>query len=80
MGRLPWTCDEELPCTPKLAGLCGDDSARIRRLQQEMADSFRALAPLGKAVSSFGSARTPRAVASTGVARPPLAGALTPER
>ena len=57
----PWrpaTCEEELLCSPALAGLSGDDATRIARLDEEMADAFRVLAPIGKAISVFGSART----------------------
>ena len=57
-GRPLPTCDEDLLCTPELWGLSGDDAARIVRLHEEIADAFRALAGIGKAVSIFGSART----------------------
>jgi uncharacterized protein (TIGR00730 family) len=65
----PSTCDEELLCSPALAGLSGDDATRIARLREEMADAFRALAPVGKAVSVFGSARTSSDDATYGLAR-----------
>ena len=36
-----------------------DDEARIRNVTQELRTGFRTLAPVGKAVTVFGSARTP---------------------
>ncbi len=57
----PLTLDEELLAgpDPAMAALVGDDPARITRMQAEMAMGFRTLAGIGKAVSIFGSARTP---------------------
>src|SRR5919198_4869170 len=37
-----------------------DDAARLRRIQAELREGFKKLAHVGKAVSFFGSARTPR--------------------
>jgi uncharacterized protein (TIGR00730 family) len=65
----PSTCDEALLCSPALAGLSGDDATRIARLGEEMADAFHALAPVSKAVSVFGSARTSPDDATYGLAR-----------
>ena len=65
----PATCDEELLCSPALVGLSSDDATRVARLSEEMAGAFRALAPIGKAVSVFGSARTSPDDATYGLAR-----------
>ena len=56
------TADEELLCCPGLAGpaLRGSDPERIERMSAELAEGFTALADVQKAVSIFGSARTPR--------------------
>ncbi len=43
---------------PGPSGLVGDDPARLARMDTEMANGFRALAGIGRAVSVFGSART----------------------
>lgn len=53
------TADEDLLCclpTPS----AGDDAARVDRIRREVALGFRTLAPIGKAVSVFGSARVAR--------------------
>ena len=53
------TADEDLlHCV--LAGSDADDSARVERIRQEIATGFATLAPIGKAVSVFGSARVAR--------------------
>ena len=67
--RRPATCDEELLCSPALPGLSGDDATRIARLREEVAGAFQALAPVGKAVSVFGSARTSPDEPTYGLAR-----------
>ena len=54
----PRTLDEELLCRC-LPLLPEQDPARLRRIQGELAAGFEALAGIGKAVSIFGSARTP---------------------
>lgn len=54
----PRTLDEELLCRC-LPLLPKQDPARLRRIQAELASGFEALADVGKAVSIFGSARTP---------------------
>ena len=59
--RHPTSSDEELleaETTAILSEL--SDEARLDRIHDELADGFRALAHVGKAVSIFGSARTPR--------------------
>jgi uncharacterized protein (TIGR00730 family) len=59
--RHPFSSDEELleaETTAIVSEL--DDAARVRRIQAEIAGGFRALSHIGKAVSIFGSARTPR--------------------
>ena len=55
------TLDEALLAGPaaEVAGLIGDDSIRLVRMDTEMGNGFRALAGVGRAVSVFGSARTP---------------------
>lgn len=68
-GWPPPGCDEELLCSPALAGLRGDDATRIARLRDELAGAFAALASVGRAVSIFGSARTPAADPLYAVAR-----------
>ena len=52
------TVDEELLCRC-LPLLPEQDPARLRRIQAELAAGFEALADVDKAVSIFGSARTP---------------------
>jgi uncharacterized protein (TIGR00730 family) len=53
--------DEELLEAESLDGETYlDDALRIERIQEELAMGFSALAHLGKAVSIFGSARTPQ--------------------
>ena len=54
----PATLDEELLCRC-LPLLPAEDPVRLRRIQAELAAGFEALAGIGKAVSIFGSARTP---------------------
>jgi uncharacterized protein (TIGR00730 family) len=59
--RRPTTTDEELLEAESLAIVSElDDEARLARIQDELAHGFDALAHVGKAVSIFGSARTPR--------------------
>ena len=60
-AREPGTRDEELlnAESPLVASL-ESDAARIDRVQAELARGFGALEGLGRAVSVFGSARTPR--------------------
>lgn len=56
MSRDRITADEELlHCAA--VGALGDDSERVDRIRLEIASGFAALAPVGKAVSVFGSAR-----------------------
>jgi len=58
--RRPTTTDEELLEAESLAILSElDDEARVARIQGELEQGFKALAHVGKAVSFFGSARTP---------------------
>jgi len=59
--RPPTTLDEELleADSPAIVSQL-DDAARLRRIQEELRTGFRQLAHVGKAVSIFGSARTPR--------------------
>jgi uncharacterized protein (TIGR00730 family) len=49
------TADEELLCEGPSPD--GDDRARVQRIHLEIAAGFAALAPVGKAVSMFGSGR-----------------------
>jgi uncharacterized protein (TIGR00730 family) len=59
--RHPSSSDEELleaETTAILAELT--DEQRLLRIQEELRDGFQALSSMGKAVSIFGSARTPR--------------------
>ncbi len=59
--REPTSADEELLEAGSSAILSRlDDETRIERISEELRLGFRTLAPLGKAVSIFGSARTPR--------------------
>lgn len=55
---VPRTLAEELLCRC-LPLLPDQDPARLRRIQAELAAGFVALAGIGRAVSMFGSARTP---------------------
>jgi len=59
--RPPTSADEELleADTPAIVSQL-DDVARGRRIQEELLAGFDGLAHVGKAVSIFGSARTPR--------------------
>ena len=58
--RKPTTKDEELLEAESLTIVSElDDAARIARIDGELRDGFEALAHIGKAVSFFGSARTP---------------------
>jgi uncharacterized protein (TIGR00730 family) len=59
--RAPTTSDEELfeADTPAIVSQL-DDAARVHRIHQELQTGFDQLAHIGKAVSIFGSARTPR--------------------
>ena len=59
--RPPTTADEELleADTPAIVSQL-DDAARLRRIEEELRKGFDNLAHVGKAVSIFGSARTPR--------------------
>jgi uncharacterized protein (TIGR00730 family) len=58
--RRPTTKDEELLEAESLTIVSElDDAARIARIDGELRDGFEALAHIGKAVSFFGSARTP---------------------
>lgn len=59
---LPATRDEELLCCLGLgaADVAGSDPERLRRIEAELAMGFAALAGVNRAVSLFGSARTPR--------------------
>ena len=59
--RHPYSSDEELleaESTAILAELT--DAQRLLRIQDELRNGFKALGRIGKAVSFFGSARTPR--------------------
>jgi len=58
--RDPTSADEELLEAESLTSLSElNDSARIERIAEELRNGFAALAHVGKAVSVFGSARTP---------------------
>jgi hypothetical protein len=59
--RPPTSSDEELleAETPAIVSQL-DDGARLRRIQEELRMGFDRLAHVGRAVSIFGSARTPR--------------------
>jgi uncharacterized protein (TIGR00730 family) len=59
--RPPTSSDEELleADSPAIVSQL-DDAARLRRIQDELRSGFARLAHVGKAVSIFGSARTPR--------------------
>ena len=59
--RPPTSDDEELleADTPAIVSQL-DDEARVQRIAEELRIGFKALSHIGKAVSIFGSARTPR--------------------
>jgi uncharacterized protein (TIGR00730 family) len=59
--RPPTSSDEELleADSPAIVSQL-DDAARLRRIQEELRAGFDRLSHVGKAVSIFGSARTPR--------------------
>jgi uncharacterized protein (TIGR00730 family) len=59
--RPPTTSDEEL-LEAETAAIVSqlDDAARVHRIREELQTGFNGLAHIGKAVSIFGSARTPR--------------------
>ncbi|HKH16641.1 MAG TPA: TIGR00730 family Rossman fold protein [Solirubrobacteraceae bacterium] len=59
--RPPTSSDEELleADSPAIVSQL-DDAARLRRIEEELRKGFHNLAHVGKAVSIFGSARTPR--------------------
>src|SRR5215211_3599688 len=59
--RPPMTSDEELleADSPAIVSQL-DDAARLRRIEAELREGFKKLSHVGKAVSIFGSARTPR--------------------
>jgi uncharacterized protein (TIGR00730 family) len=62
MARDPTSPDEELLEAETLAIVSLlDDAARVDRVDEELRRGFRTLAQVGKAVSVFGSARTPEA-------------------
>jgi uncharacterized protein (TIGR00730 family) len=69
-ARPPTSDDEELleAETAVIASVYNDDS-RLQRIDAELRDGFRALAHIGKAVSIFGSARTPPEHPEYGAAR-----------
>ena len=59
--RMPRTLDEEILAAQEAAVVSTlSDADRLRRIQNELSRAFNALAPVGAAVSFFGSARTPR--------------------
>lgn len=60
-AHIPATCDEELLCClgPGSHSLAGSDPDRVARIRDEVAHGFAALADVTRAVSFFGSARTP---------------------
>src|SRR4051812_26559458 len=59
--RAPTTSDEELFEAETEAIVSQlDDAARVHRIHQELQTGFNQLSHIGKAVSIFGSARTPR--------------------
>ncbi len=67
----PLTLDEELLAGPDraVAALAGDDPARVARMETELAMGFRTLAGIGRAVSIFGSSRTPPGSSEYALAR-----------
>ena len=59
--RMPRTLDEEIIAAQEPAVVSTlSDADRLERIQAELSRGFDALAPVGAAVSFFGSARTPR--------------------
>ena len=58
MAPQPLTADEDLLSCGAHTDVA-EDPARVQRIQREIATGFAALAPIGKAVSVFGSARVP---------------------
>ena len=59
--RMPRTLDEEIIAAQEPAVVSTlSDADRLERIQTELSRAFDALAPVGAAVSFFGSARTPR--------------------
>ena len=62
LDYLPSTHDEELLrwLGPAYQGLGSDEPERLERMVEELAEGFRVLADVRKAVSIFGSARTSR--------------------
>ena len=59
--RMPRTLDEEIIAAQEPAVVSTlSDADRLERIQAELSRAFDALAPVGAAVSFFGSARTPR--------------------
>lgn len=68
--RDPTSADEELLEAESLSIVTQlDDAARIERISEELRNGFGTLAHLGKAVSIFGSARTPAQDPDYGQAR-----------
>ncbi len=68
--RPPTSADEELLEADTSAIVSQlDDAARLRRIQEELRAGFDQLSHIGKAVSIFGSARTPRDHAMYAAAR-----------
>ncbi len=68
--RPPSNLDEELLDADSPAILSElDDAHRVLRIQDELQMGFKALAHVGKAVSIFGSARTPEDHPEYGAAR-----------
>jgi hypothetical protein len=61
LDSLPTTRDEDLLCWlgPRYASLDEAEPARLERMVEELASGFSALSTVTKAVSVFGSARTP---------------------
>ena len=57
----PGTFDEDLLCWTGAGGegLAADDTVRVQQIAAEFAEGFRALAGIDRAVTIFGSARTP---------------------
>ena len=59
--RMPRTLDEEIIGAQEASVVSTlSDADRVRRIERELRRAFDALAPVGAAVSFFGSARTPR--------------------
>jgi uncharacterized protein (TIGR00730 family) len=70
-GSLPATRDEELLAAagPALDVLCSGDPERVARIADELTMGFDAMAGVTKAVSIFGSARTPDGAPAYDLAR-----------